>query len=188
MVFDVLRFSSIFFDFLWFSLIFFDFERRAGSGAAGDRNINGFQLKAFRKASILSAGPVRERPGIEKSTVFIWKPLEKHRFWAPGRVGSGTGRFRRRFLWFSSIFFDFLRFSSIFFDFLRFRLARAANRRFSAQIWGFGVQKRGNRCDLAENPAFLNFKLLFFFMRIPYIYTKSVSTYAQNSRKTYCKR
>ena len=68
--FDFLRFSLIFFDFLRFSLIFFDFERRAGSGAAGDRNINGFQLKAFRKASILSAGPGRERPGIEKSTVF----------------------------------------------------------------------------------------------------------------------
>ena len=68
--FDFLRFSSIFFDFLRFSSIFFDFERRAGSGAAGDRNINGFQLKAFRKASILSAGPVRERPGMEKSMNF----------------------------------------------------------------------------------------------------------------------
>ena len=61
--FDFLRFSLIFFDFLRFSSIFFDFERRAGSGAAGDRNINGFQLKAFRKASILSAGPCRERNG-----------------------------------------------------------------------------------------------------------------------------
>ena len=72
-----------------------------------------------------------------------------------------------------------------------FRLARAANWRFSAQIWGLGVQKRGNRCDFAENPAFLNFKLLVFFMRIPYICTKSVglhSTYAQNPRKTCCKR
>ena len=29
-----------------------------------------FQLKTFRKASILSAGPGRERPGIEESMVF----------------------------------------------------------------------------------------------------------------------
>ena len=49
--------------------------------------------------------------------------------------------------------------------FFVFRMARAANRRFSAQIWGLGVQKRGNRCDFAENPASLNFKLLCFFMR-----------------------
>ena len=47
-----------------------DFESRAGSGAAGDRKVNGFQLKTFRKASILSAGQGRERPGIEKSSVF----------------------------------------------------------------------------------------------------------------------
>ena len=46
-----------------------DFESRAGSGAAGDRKVNGFQLKTFRKASILSAGQGRERPGIEKSSV-----------------------------------------------------------------------------------------------------------------------
>ena len=26
-----------------------DFERRAGSGAAGDRKVNGFQLKSFGK-------------------------------------------------------------------------------------------------------------------------------------------
>ena len=30
------------------------------------------------------------------------------------------------------------------------------------RFWGFGVQKRGNRCDFAGNPAFLNFKLLVF--------------------------
>ena len=47
-----------------------DFERRAGSGAAGDRKVNAFYLKTFRKASILSAGPGRERPGIEKSIIF----------------------------------------------------------------------------------------------------------------------
>ena len=40
------------------------------SGAAGDRKGNGFQLKSFRKASILSVGPGRERLGIEKSTDF----------------------------------------------------------------------------------------------------------------------
>ena len=47
-----------------------NFERRAGSGAAGDRKVNGFYLKSFRKASIFSTGPGREQPGIEKSTVF----------------------------------------------------------------------------------------------------------------------
>ena len=57
-----------------------DFERRAGSGAAGDRKVNGFQLKSFRKPPILSAGPCREGPGIEKSSVFNCKPLENHRF------------------------------------------------------------------------------------------------------------
>ena len=30
----------------------------------------GFLKKSFRKASILIAGPGRERPGVEKSTVF----------------------------------------------------------------------------------------------------------------------
>ena len=33
--------------------------------------------KSFRKASILSAGPGRERPGIEKSTVFNQNPFRK---------------------------------------------------------------------------------------------------------------
>ena len=47
-----------------------DFERRAGSGAAGDRKVNGFELKTFRKALILSAGPGRERPGIGKPSIF----------------------------------------------------------------------------------------------------------------------
>ena len=46
-----------------------NFERRAGSGAAGDRKVNGFQLKTFTKLPILSAGPGREWAGIEKSTV-----------------------------------------------------------------------------------------------------------------------
>ena len=41
-----------------------------GSEAAGNRKVNGFQLKSFRKASILSAGPGRERPGIEKPSIF----------------------------------------------------------------------------------------------------------------------
>ena len=33
-----------------------DFERRAGSGAAGDRKTIDFQLKTFRKVSILYPG------------------------------------------------------------------------------------------------------------------------------------
>ena len=37
-------------------------EAEAKGGGAG--------VKSFRKASILSAGPGRERPGIEKSMVF----------------------------------------------------------------------------------------------------------------------
>ena len=42
--------------------------RRVGSGR--DRKVNGFLLKTFRKSSILSVGPGRERSGIEKPTVF----------------------------------------------------------------------------------------------------------------------
>ena len=41
-----------------------DFESRAGSGEAGDQKNIDFQLKSFQKVSILSAGPVQERPGI----------------------------------------------------------------------------------------------------------------------------
>ena len=48
-----------------------DFERRAGSGAAGDRKVNSFQLKIFRKASILY----------------------------PGSLGTDSGRFRDDFAW-----------------------------------------------------------------------------------------
>ena len=33
-----------------------NFERRAESGAAGDRKVNGFQLKTFDKVSILYPG------------------------------------------------------------------------------------------------------------------------------------
>ena len=43
---------------------------RDGSEAARDRKVNGFQIKTFRKASILSAGPGQEGPGIEKPSIF----------------------------------------------------------------------------------------------------------------------
>ena len=65
------------------------------------------------------------------------------------------------FLSFSACFLVFLGFGTISLGqgcksvvFWWFRLARAANRRFWTQIWGFGVQKRGNRCDFAENQLF----------------------------------
>ena len=48
-----------------------DFESRAGSGAAGDRKIIDFLLNSFKKASILRAGPGRERPGIETPSIFF---------------------------------------------------------------------------------------------------------------------
>ena len=48
-----------------------DFESLAGSGPAGDRRIIDFLLKSFYKVSILRAGPGRERPGIEKSSIFF---------------------------------------------------------------------------------------------------------------------
>ena len=45
-------------------------RRTPGSGAAGNQKIIDFQLKPFGKVSILSSGPGRERPGIEKSSIF----------------------------------------------------------------------------------------------------------------------
>ena len=42
------------------------FERRCGSGAAGDGKLR-FSLKSFRKLTVLSVGKGRERPGMEKS-------------------------------------------------------------------------------------------------------------------------
>ena len=45
----------------------------------------------------MRAGPGRERPGIEKPSIFFWIPFKKYRFWAPGRVGSGRGSENHRF-------------------------------------------------------------------------------------------
>ena len=118
------------------------------------------------------------------------------------REGFGGGFFD--FLWFSLIFFDFLRFSSIFCDFLRFSSIFFDFLRCSSISLGQGCKSAVFGPDLGIWRAktrkslwfgwksrFFEFQVIGFFMRIPYICTKSVglhSTYAQNPTFLHCKR